>query len=277
MPMPILAILLLCLGVLSPLRAGAENMAEAIARAMRMSDLMAVMSEEGAQYGEDLRSELLSGSGDGRWADAVSRIYEPRDMTAAFLRGFGEALPEEGADTAEILRYFTSDFGQRVVGLEIAARQTLLEEGAEDAAKALLDDLNVNDEARVALLRDFADANDLVESNVMGAMNANLAFYQGLAEGGAAGFDMAEDEMLSEIWSQEADIRGETEDWLYPYIALAYRPLSDEELARYVDFSRSSAGRVLNAALFKAFDGVFRDISKNLGLAAAEVLSGQDI
>lgn len=83
--------------------------------------------------------------------------------------------------------------------------------------------------------------------------------------------------MLAEVWAQEPDIRAETESWLYPFLALAYKPLSDADVEAYLAFSESEAGRAMNAAMFAAFDEVFREISHDLGRAAAEMLSGRDI
>jgi hypothetical protein len=45
----------------------------------------------------------------------------------------------------------------------------------------------------------------------------------------------------------------------------------------YLAFSESAAARTMNAAMFAAFDEVFRALSRDLGRAAAEMLSGQDI
>jgi hypothetical protein len=99
-----------------------------------------------------------------------------------------------------------------------------------------------------------------------------------MSDGGA--FDdaqMTEAEMLADVWSQEPDIRAETEGWLYPFLALAYEPLSDADIEAYLAFSESQAGQAMNAALFAAFDKVFSDISRDLGRAVAEMLSGRDI
>ena len=80
---------------------------------------------------------------------------------------------------------------------------------------------------RLDLLDRFAEANDLIEENVSGALNSNLAFYRGMSEGGAfTGAEMTEEEMLSEVWSQEDDIRAETAGWLYPFLMLAYESVS---------------------------------------------------
>ena len=88
---------------------------------------------------------------------------------------------------------------------------------------------------------------------------------------------MTESDMLAEVWAQEDQVRQETEDWLWPYLALAYQPLSDEEMQAYQVFSEAPEGRALNAALFAAFDASFVRISGELGRAVALMVQGQDI
>jgi hypothetical protein len=95
------------------------------------------------------------------------------------------------------------------------------------------------------MLRRFAEANDLIESNVAGALNANLAFLKAMAEAGGGGTVGGDAEaMLAEVWGQEAAVRAETEAWLFPFLALAYQPLSDSDLEAYVAFSETPEGAV---------------------------------
>jgi hypothetical protein len=108
-------------------------------------------------------------------------------------------------------------------------------------------------------------------------LNASLAFYQGMAEVAAFQEAMPEDQMLADVWAQEPEVRAETVDWLFPYLALAYKPLSDADLAVYQDFSGSPAGQAVNAALFAAFDAVFVAVSLDLGRAAAKQMQGQEL
>ena len=111
----------------------------------------------------------------------------------------------------------------------------------------------------------------------MGAMNASYAFYNGMIDGQAFDFELTEDEILRDVWSQEAEIRLDTQEWLYGYLMRAYAPLSDDDLQAYIDFSATKAGRVLNAALFAGFDEVFTNVSKALGLSAAGFMQGEDL
>jgi hypothetical protein len=244
---------------------------------MRISEIIGVLRDEGLEYGKTLEADMFPGAGGAGWAAAVDGIYDTARMEAVFHAGMTRELAREPEGIADMAAFFGSDLGQKILRLEIEARRALLDDATEEAAKLAWEDMAGSDDRRVALLERFATANDLVESNVMGALNANLAFYQGMAEGGAFGGEMTEDQMLADVWGQEAEVREQVSDWLFPYLALAYGPLTDEELQSYIDYSESPAGQQLNAALFAAFDGVFSPVSKALGLAVARELQGQDI
>jgi hypothetical protein len=173
--------------------------------------------------------------------------------------------------------FFESDLGRRVVTLEVSARRAMLDEAVDDAAKATMQSMMAKSDPRLALIRDFIEAGDLIEANVAGGLNANLGFYRGMVAGGAIAEATDEAAMLADVWGQEATIRHDTTEWLLSYLALAYQPLSDEDLVAYTAFSESPAGRSLNAALFAAFDAMFVDVSQELGHAAAVKMAGQDL
>ena len=115
-----------------------------------------------------------------------------------------------------------------------------------------------------------------IEANVAGALNANFAFYRGMSEGGMMA-DMPEGEMLATVWEQVDEVRGETEEWLYSYLFMAYTPLSDEELAEYVAFSEGQTGQTMHRALFEGFDVMYVAISRALGQGIAQIRSAQDL
>lgn len=261
--------------------AAAENPAALAARlvqTLRLPETIAIMQQEGIAYGDTLEAELFPGAGGARWAGIVAVIYDRTTMERRFTEAFLSELGDDPQVLAPVVDFFASDLGQRILGLEIDARRVLLDEAAEEAAEVAFDAMRAANDPRVDLLLAFAQANDLVEQNVAGSLNSNLAFYRGLAEGGAfAGVEMTEADMLAEVWNQEAEVRAETERWLHSYLALAYRPLSDEDLATYTAFSAKPAAARMNAALFVAFDTVFGTISHDLGRAAAEMMAGQDI
>lgn len=256
--------------------AAAEAVAK-LSQALMIPGVVDVLRLEGLDYGNTLEEQMFPERGGARWQAAVSAIYD-----ADWIRGeFEKTMRAELGDKPQVIaagqKFFGSELGQRVVALEIEARHTLLDPAAEEAARLRYAEMADAKEPRAAALAEFAEANDLIEANVVGALNANLAFYQGMAAAGAADDGMTEEEMLAEVWSQEDSVRAETEEWLFPYLALAYSALSDEDLAQYIAFSRTPEGKALNLASFTAFDRIFVTISQRLGAAAAAQLQGQDI
>ena len=253
----------------------ADRRVEPLLNALGMSELISIMREEGLSYSADLKDEMFPTRGDGRWTGLVEDIYAP-DRMAQIV---GDRLDRElnNTDIAPLVDFFDSAPGQRIVSLEISARRALLDDAVEDATRDrwLSEPAEVN--ARRDALERFVEVNELVDSNVVGALNANYAFYLGLADGGALDADLSEEDMLRDVWSQEGEIRDETETWVFSYLNLAYQPLSDQELAAYTALSETEEGAALNRALFAAFDALFVTISRDLGLAASQFLSGEDI
>lgn len=244
--------------------------------ALRLGDVITVMEAEGLDYGAQLRDEMFPDRPQVEWDHQVARIYDQGRVLSVISARLEKELQDKPDVTRAALAFFETPTGQKILSLEVEARRALMDDAAEAAAKEALADMEAKSAPRLEALNRFAKANDLIEMNVMGAMNANLAFYRGMADGGALD-GLSEQDMLSEVWAQEAQVRADAEDWLWPYLALAYQPLSDEELQSYQRFSETPAGRSLNAALFAAFDEAFVQISRDLGRAAARMVQGEDI
>lgn len=247
----------------------------AVFEAMGLYAILEVMSAEGVNAAPDIEADMFPGQGGSAWPAVVAGIYATDRMVATFE----EAVPLERMTpeiVAELADFYASDLGQRVAAGELAARQAFLEPGVEDAAREMAQQQAADGAERIGLLTEFIAVNDLVERNVMGALNSNFAFYRGLGDGGAFETEIPEQLMLAEVWGQEAEIRSETTEWLYGYQILAYEDLTDEELAQYIAMSESAAGQVLNAVLFQAFDVLFEAVSYDLGEAAATFIAGED-
>lgn len=255
----------------------AARTTDELSRLLRIADVMAVMRDEGVVYGSDLQAELFPGADEARWQGVVAGIYETGAMQQRFDAVFGPEMAANPAALEATLEFFASERGQQIVELELAARRALLDEAVEEVAKARVDEMRRDDDPRLRTITRYADANDLVELNVAGALNANLAFYRGMVSGGAFEGGLTESEMLADVWSQETEVRRETQEWLFPFLTLAYQPLSDDDLRAYLRFSETPPGQVLNAALFAGFDAVFEALSQDLGLAAAQMMSSQDL
>ena len=243
--------------------------------ALDLGGVVRIMQTEGRAYGADLVVEMFAGRGGAAWDAVVADIYDTDDMETVVLDGLDRQLAD--TDLSMMLAFFLSDRGQRIIQLELSAREALLNDEIEELAELQLQNMRKGDDPRLAVLTDFIEANDLIESNVVGGMNSSFAFYQGLRDGGAFEDTLSEDQILTDVWAQEVDIRTDTTDWIYSYLALAYQPLEDADIQAYTEFSISSDGQILNRALFDAFDDMYTGISRALGRTAAQYLTGEDI
>lgn len=255
----------------------AEDSIAGLARTLKITEVIDVMRLEGLRYGTQMEDELFPGQGGEAWASMVELIYDGPTMQSRFQDAFAKQLVGSEKELPDMQRFFEADLGQRILALEVEARRSLMDEAVEEAAKARVEDMMAEAAPQFGALQAFSEANDLIEMNISGALNSNLAFFQGMAEVGGLDQAMTQEDMLMDVWGQEPEIRAETESWVYAYLALAYGPLSDKELASYIAFSKTGPGQKLNVALFGAFDTVFSAISRDLGRAAAKQMMGQDI
>jgi len=246
---------------------------EDLARVLRIDDLAQALHQEGIDHAQSLEAEMLGGRGGAHWSRQVAGIYDADRIAGAIRDVLTDDLGEDEA--IQTIAFFDSPLGQEILSLEIAARVAMRDADVEAAARSIHDGLKGTDDSRLALVARFVTVNDLVERNVAGAMGASYQFLRGLSDGGATGLDDAA--ILAEVWAEEPATRDETESWLFAYLLMAYRPLSDVELQTYVTFSESPAGQALNAALFAGFDALYRAISHELGLALAGALAASDI
>jgi hypothetical protein len=271
----LIAAALVALSLALPAEARQPGRIDPLFDALGLGELLAIMREEGQGYGADLEAELFPGRGGAEWAQIVSRIYDVDRMGEEIRRGLDAALDD--SEIAAITRFFSGEQGRRIVSLELAARRALLDDTVEQSARDTWQALRDEGSPRWDQLEEFARINDLVESNVAGAMTANYAFYMGLIDGRAFEVPMTEDQVLSDVWSQEDQIRQDTIDWVYSFGALAYLPLGEKDFADYIAFTATPEGQAMNAALFSAFNAMFTGMSRQLGFGAARFIIGQDI
>lgn len=247
----------------------------ALFQALGLDEIIHVMRQEGLSSATDIGNDLFPNrNGDG-WINIVERIYGTDRMEAILRKHLQAELGE--TDIAPLIAFFTSDVGRQLIALEISGRRALLDTAVEDASKEALAIAAEDNTERYQLVKRFAEVNDLVEYNVVGALNSNYAFYIGLVDVGEFPASLTEDQILNDVWSQEPEIRENTTEWLYSYLLMAYQPLPDSYIQDYIDVSETEAGEALNRAIFTAFDVLFTDISKALGLAAASLMVGEDL
>ena len=245
--------------------------------AMQIGPLLAVIREEGLAYGDWLDQALLDGAGGVSWRAEVARIYDPAKARGRLDTAMLAALASDPATVRTMQDFFASPLGSKVAGLEVQARRSFLDPAAKDAASVAWLEMDEASSPRAATLHRLIDSLGLIDLNVQGTLNANLALYRGLAQGGGLKSPMTDEDAMAHVAGEEHQARAAAHAWLYPYMALAYKSLTDAELDGYAAFLTSEAGKKANAVMFHAFDALFAGISHDLGLAVSQQMAGSNI
>ncbi|MGB3409183.1 MAG: DUF2059 domain-containing protein [Jannaschia sp.] len=241
----------------------------------RIEPLVEIVATEGLVHGLELEGALFPGRGGRAWQAEVSRIQTPVRMLPIIRAALNEMLRPSESDAA--IAFFSSDLGRRIVDREVAARRAMLDTQTESQAREASATLTAATTPRALLIDELIGALDLVDVNVSSGMNANFAFYRGLASGGNRTSAFNEGETLATVRAQESEIRTQTVSWLRAFMMLAYAGLTDEDLQAYIRFSTSDVGRRYNAAMFQGFGTLFETTSYDLGRAAARFMVQSDI
>ncbi|UOA27270.1 DUF2059 domain-containing protein [Pseudosulfitobacter sp. DSM 107133] len=243
-------------------QAGPE--ADQTIRLINLEAQMQVARAEGLSHAETLNSDMLDGHGGRLWDSQIDGIYDAARMTE-------DARPAiEAIDPAILARlnlFLGSDLGQKITSLELAARTAMMDKDSEAAARSAFESLQGSDDPRLKVAREIIETGDLIERNVSTALNASYQFYRALVDGGA--YKMTEDQIISEVWSQEEALRTDTESWLMGYLLLLVQPLDADDRATYLAFLKTPEAGALNAALFDGFGTVYSDLSYALGRVVA--------
>lgn len=248
----------------------------ALFEALRLPEIIEVMSAEGIADAVELGETIFeAGPAPRSWSEAVASIHDPERMEAEVLASLSAAL--EGEDTAAMRAFFESEPGRTLVAREVETRRALADEEAEQEAREAAAVAMADPTPRLDLLRRYVEALDIVEFNVVGGMNSNYAYVTGLLDGGALPRETTEDDVLSDIWAQEAQVRAEATEWVYSFLLAAFEPVSDADLEALIAFSGTEPGQALNRALFDAFDSLFSGMSRALGLAAARHMMTREL
>ena len=264
---------ILALVVTGPARAADPAQLQDLFEALQIEATIDVMHEEGVAYGHEIGQDMLPESDMGGWQQVVERLHDKTEMQASVENGFAKALDQH--DLSDILAFLQSAQGQEIVGLEIAARRAFLDSAIEEAARDRLEQQRDEKAPVLKALDQLIRDSDLIERNVMGALNSNLAFYNGLVDGGA--LEMSQADIVADVWSQEDTVRDEARDWLNAFLLMAYQPLDDAELQAYIAFYQTPDGQVLNRAMFEAFDAMYEDLSYILGQALARHMQSEEL
>lgn len=242
----------------------------ALAQVLRISDTVALMREEGLAYGDQVAASLLPDADPSGWRAQVSRIYDTARMERSVVQELERRLV--GVDLAPMLRFYRSKAGVRAVEMELAARRAFLDPEVEAAAReaaAEAEGATAGPQMRLlAQIARLVSSGDLVERNVTALLNADMMFWRGVMDAGGPGPAGGDADLADIVTADLAAMRRDTEVWMTAFLLVACGPLSETQMEAYASFSETRDGRVLNAALFAGFDGMYDQLAYLLGHAA---------
>jgi hypothetical protein len=242
---------------------------------LSLPEMVEIMRLEGLAYGAEIGAGVFGETVPAEWVAAVEAIHDEDQMLADARDALISATA--GQDLKPMIAFFSRAPGDSFIRLETTARRALLHDDVETAAKEAAAIAMADQTARYLQIKEFVEANDLIETNVTAAMNTTYSFYLGMLDGGAFPGETTADDLLRDVWTREPEIRTNTTEWVYSFLLMAYDPVSDADLEAYIAFSETGSGQSLNRAIFGAFDDMFDDISHSLGLAAARYVAGESL
>lgn len=236
---------------------------------MRLDEMVQVIREEGLITDAFLPDEMMLGQGGAAWDAELVQIYNTENMINTVRAGIARSLG--ATDLSGMITYLESPTWQEAVDLELMARTAMLDPDVEAAAYETYYDTYLKKSHRMRDLEELVDTADLIESNVVGALNGMLQFNLGLM---AAGVDIgfSEDELLTQIWADEEFFRQDVTEWLFAFLLLAYDPMERSMLRDQIAYFATDEGQRLNRAMMDGFDALFDDISFQLGVAIGEMM-----
>jgi len=254
----------------APVRAADPRIARLYAL-MQVSETIQIQQEEGMRNAQASAPELFDGALPEGWAQAVARAYERERMEEIVRTALAQGL--EGVDLTPLLDFYASPLGRKMVALEQSGRRVFLDPDVEEEARRMWRDAP-EAAPHAQAIRTYMQVNDLVERNVIAAMNADFTFLRAYFEGDS---EINEALILSDVWSEEENIRADSAEWLFAYLAMAYGPLTPEEMQASLALWHTPEGRALNNALLDGFSAMVVAISRDLGHSAGQILAGQDL
>ena len=242
---------------------------------LAMPEMISILHDEGVSMALRADFGFLGREGGQRWEAAVQAIYDEGaladEVHAAVEQHFA------GLDLTALCAFYKDREVQLIIDKEIAARRAFMDLEFEQAARERWL-RGENSDQLDDTIRDHIEQNDLIELNVMGALNSNFAFLSALSQSLPDDVGhMTEHDILSQVWTQEVDIRTDTTEWMYAYLHTAYQDIDPAVLERYVSFLNSPSGRALNNAIFAAFDAVYVHLSSDLGRLAGTMGQEQEL
>lgn len=243
---------------------------------LRFDAVVEILAEEGHGFAADLAQQHFPhASESAAWQGDVARIFSKETMLRDLADGLYEDLEPERDWTT--LRLFERPGIQEIIAIEIAARRYLLSPQNEAEAAERAAELSQSDPVLFSQIAQFFEATDAVDRNVAASMNAELAFYRGLAQAGVFGEGWTEAQLLADVNGAESTIRAFVSDWLWSFATTAYAPVDPEMRLAFFKYWATPEGLRLYAAQLAVFQRLAESQNHALGVAAARFITNAEL
>jgi len=171
-------------------------------------------------------------------------------------------------DAAAVLRWLSSDLGQRITALEAAGLSPDAAIKRSDAGARLLASLPASRREKVERLAKATFSADAAAAIIVDTM---IGVSRGLAFGRTGVPAERVEDLKSKFQSQKVRFVEVLEPRIVADFASIYHPLSDQELDQYVAFCESSAGHEFALTSLDALDKALTEAATRLGQRLADV------
>lgn len=242
--------------------------AERLLRLMALDASLESVSREVQRAPEAIRGEVGAERFALAWDTAAEGRFDPEAMMDEIAADVAAALSPSQLATLE--DFYADGLGARATALERAAEAPARDAVREAEDGAALERLATEEPARLQLIADAVEAMQIMPQGEALVLNMQIAFLRGMRVSGMIPLEMDDQTIVAMIQQRLPGIREELYATVLGGMAYAYQPLSDAELAAYLDFVTGPAGSALYLSVTRSTQGLFEREMWDLGAAMVE-------
>lgn len=185
------------------------------------------------------------------WQDAARQHLDYLAIFDLAAREVSASMTD--AEIAELLAVYGSPFARRVTALEDQTHLANQDAEATARGRALFAQIVRTDPDRMRILQRFLDASGIVEASLERRMNSHFALFSAMMAADPLSAVLSDAEIWDRIEARAPRLRFEIIENSYVFAAIAYEPLSNEELVRFVEILERDTTRKLYTVIRWAF------------------------
>ena len=201
-----------------------------------------------------------------RLQEAIASAYAADALRTTVKDQLVATLPAQDAE--DVLRWLSSDLGQRITALEAAGSSPDAAIKRADEGPSLLASLPASRREKLERLAKATFSADAAAAIIVDTM---IGVSRGLASGRRGVPAERVEDLKSKFQSQRDHLVEVLEPRIVADFASIYQPLSDQELDQYVSFCESAGGHKFALASLDALDKALTEAATRLGQRLADV------